>query len=843
MWTKSDELKLINKLQDHYINELIMLMESTNDSDAASRHISLTSPTGTGKTKMMAKLINRYPKAFFIVTTLSKGQLNQQIQTSLQKDCLYDNFIVYGAMSLKTNSILTEKDIYETLPDTDIYWIRDEGHINTNKWMKALESKCKKIINFSATNKIGYGVVCDFTETMMLRTVHQTVGVIDDALSKLLEIKKQHSYIADYNPCALFRVITSKGEQQIIEACQTHNLSYITLVDNDDYSMKEICEDNNKYDVIINKQKVVEGIDIRRAHVLWMEGQPKNPTTIIQSIGRCRRNALLWRQDIDILHPDNKELLKNTRQCFVYYNRDKLLLPTDINGELQLAFCPIISIERLKTNHEIYVEDGIMANGLTVAELQGKTGWFNISKDADTGFNVVNNPRIYETKLGLYPAMFPEVDSLVDKLCDKDSLFFQNLTQTLAPYFNGNPLYDYTLTVPAATGNDMHPTQTLSVYRGVTPDGVLEIQNVEVQYTSSWRLGWIDEYIVQTKHYHDQIHLQSVYNKIREQHSNELTNDGCEKVIGYNDPFGSSPTSWVGFQNIAGKITYFISIKTLSNLLEKVSKGIIPNKEKLVKYLLFDMDSTRYDYTAVYNNKLIAMLGMEVFEQRKKGETYSWTEQKSVTKLMDSNTKLYRFIDSIYSDELAASKPLLFTGDNNFNFPKKANSCLGFCVEYYAKLLLTKEFANQGVVSDAERVRLCMEQYRETMEQHHLTPSYTLSLKTLQSEEFKPFVSTVIQLGEKAAQFISSKIQTENMKSLSTIFATEHIVGVPDFLDKHTILDLKCTNYIDSKMIRQVLAYHFLSTYREDFDIQHVIVYDVVSGKSVEINITPKRFS
>lgn len=838
MWTKSDELKLINKLQDHYINELIMLMESTNDSDAASRHISLTSPTGTGKTKMMAKLINRYPKAFFIVTTLSKGQLNQQIQTSLQKDCLYDNFIVYGAMSLKTNSILTEKDIYETLPDTDVYWIRDEGHINTNKWMKALESKCKKIINFSATNKIGYGVVCDFTETMMLRTVYQTVGVIDDALSKLLEIKKQHSYIADYNPCALFRVITSKGEQQIIEACQTHNLSYITLVDNDDYSMKEICEDNNKYDVIINKQKVVEGIDIRRAHVLWMEGQPKNPTTIIQSIGRCRRNALLWRQDIDILHPDNKELLKNTRQCFVYYNRDKLLLPTDINGELQLAFCPIISIERLKTNHEIYVEDGIMANGLTVAELQGQTGWFNISKDVNTGFNVVNNQRIYETRLGLYRSIFPDVDDLVDKLYDKNSLYFTSLAETLSGYSDDNPFYAYTITIPASTKKAPNPPRILSVYQGIGADGTMQIREINLQYHA--RYGLCGGYIVQIDNHHDKMHFQSIYDKLRHWNPQQFVNSNVEKRIGFDSQFRATPERSL----LLYPGTYcYIRIENLLQLLERIKNNTAPDKQSFIKYLLYDAQATRFDYTTVYNNKLIAMLGMEVFEQRKRGETYTWTEQKSVTKLLESNTKLYRFIDSTYSQEIAAAKPFLFSGDNNFNFPKKANSCLGFCVEYYAKLLLTKEFVNQGVVSDAERVRLCMEQYRETMEQHHLTPSYTLSLKTLQSEEFKSFVSTVIQLGEKAAQFVSSKIQTENMKSLSTIFATEHIVGVPDFLDKHTILDLKCTNYIDSKMIRQVLAYHFLSAYREDFDIQHVIVYDVVSGKSVEINITPKRFS
>ena len=48
--------------------------------------INFTSATGTGKTKMMSKLMNLMPNYFFIVTTLSKGQLKKQIEKSLKKD-------------------------------------------------------------------------------------------------------------------------------------------------------------------------------------------------------------------------------------------------------------------------------------------------------------------------------------------------------------------------------------------------------------------------------------------------------------------------------------------------------------------------------------------------------------------------------------------------------------------------------------------------------------------------------------------------------------------------------------------------------------------------------------
>ena len=106
-WTKENEIALINSLQDKYVDQLIELIDSTKAEDAAMKQVNLTSPTGTGKTKMMAKLINKYPDAFFMVTTLSKGQLNKQIEAILSKDCVYDNYVVFGAMSLKINNLFT----------------------------------------------------------------------------------------------------------------------------------------------------------------------------------------------------------------------------------------------------------------------------------------------------------------------------------------------------------------------------------------------------------------------------------------------------------------------------------------------------------------------------------------------------------------------------------------------------------------------------------------------------------------------------------------------------------------------------------------------------------------
>lgn len=68
------------------------------------KSINFTSATGTGKTRMMCKLINKLPDYYFIITTLSKGQLHKQVRHELEQNCKYDNFYVYGSADYKMNS-------------------------------------------------------------------------------------------------------------------------------------------------------------------------------------------------------------------------------------------------------------------------------------------------------------------------------------------------------------------------------------------------------------------------------------------------------------------------------------------------------------------------------------------------------------------------------------------------------------------------------------------------------------------------------------------------------------------------------------------------------------------
>lgn len=397
--TKQEAFLEINKLQDEYISQLVNLMNSSDYE--MIKQINFTSPTGTGKTKMMSKLINKFPDYYFIITTLSKGQLHLQIKENLKKDCKFDNFTVYGSADYKINTKLQAKDIISKIPEgKKCIWLRDEGHIRTNKFEELLSDKCFKVINFSATNQ-NTDIQCSFTQTMMLRTVNQSTGTPKDAIKKLLEIKEKHKNVPDYNPCGIFRCISGDETlyNEIITLCQKYNLKYIDITE-DTYNMAEICEDDNEYDVIINKFKIVEGIDIRRAHVLYMDNQPSNNATTIQVIGRCRRNALLYRDDIDILSPENEELLKNTRECFVFYNVKSMKIDTDIDGELQYAFCNHISCQEIKEGSTIQVTNGQLPNGLFIIELEGQTGTYTVEKDEETGFNIIKEkPLFYNTEI------------------------------------------------------------------------------------------------------------------------------------------------------------------------------------------------------------------------------------------------------------------------------------------------------------------------------------------------------------------------------------------------------------------------------------------------------------
>lgn len=903
--TKEQAFKEINETQDYYVDELKEKIVKGGE----LKEINFSSDTGTGKTKMMSKLINKMPNYFFIVTTLSKGQLNKQVEKNLKQDCLYSNFKVHGVCDYTANTKLTYKDILDELPsDKNIIWLRDEGHIHTNNWQPLLEDRCYRIVNISATNNDLGGIECNFKHTMMLRTVIQQCGEIGDALNKLIEVKKQHSKVEDYNPCAILRCLSPNVTDIAINECVKRNLKYINIT-TDDYDMSDICEDNNEYDVIINKFKIVEGIDIRRAHVIWLENEPGNPKTTIQLIGRCRRNALLYRDDVDIFKPSNEKLLENTRQCYAFYNVQDMKIDSDEYGNLLNAFCDIISCQKLKVGSIITVKNGKMENGLTISELQGESGEFEIKRDEETGFNIVYPVGDY------YKRITNRSENVIylgeDGVCTatfgvewlKNSLSFMEYNR---PNLKEIKLSDF-LGIGTTKSRAGWSTQE-SEYKYALFGSELDKQEL-VQYTKEIQ-GYTDksdeseyqDFSIRKVRNQDSFELTykkidaSVFSPIYswdtqdedvlslEQFKHRLNNHKFSHpntdTTAYTREMFTSKSDAIKRKNQLMKQKMSIKYKFLLGTKEV-------NMEEYKTHLVNVLDNMRYasyfhvkldelkeflnhfyeDYTATLNDKELAVLAGENYQYSK--ESGKWLESKSITDLVNRHCKFNTFIENRYKDEIDYAKNFTYTGKNSFNLDKRCNACLGYCVEYYSKYLVygqeyleeyIEKAKKESKVSDVDVgiiVRACMLKYKDNMVSCYGSAVTRLirniSVEELVKEKYKEFLNIVVKLGTKAAEFVKQNLSIdkndldENKKEIHVnridpCLKTTHFRGLCDYIDKNTIIDIKTTSNITTTYVKQVLAYHYLSTKRSDLDIKQVIVYDAVKDKYIKIPITSKNW-
>ena len=966
--TRQEAFLEINRTQDQYVDELIERLEDRNYQDL--KVINFTSPTGTGKTMMMSKLIDKLPdnKYFFIITTLSKGQLHDQVRDSLQKNTSHNNFVVFGSCDYKTNSRLKANDIMSLIPEGSYcIWIRDEGHIHTNKFDEVLMDKCYKVINFSATNKDASGVQCNFAHTMMLRTVHQQTGTPEDAIFKLLEVKDAHKFVNGYNPCAIFRCISDNLLQRIIKLCEDNFLKYINITE-ENFNMSDLCEDDNEYDVIINKFKIVEGIDIRRAHVLYLDNKPGNVATTIQVIGRCRRNALLYRSDVDILSKENKKLLEETRQCYIYYNVENMKVDSDESGELQSAFCEIISVQQLKPNIQIQVNGGKLANGLIVRELHGLTGKFDIIVDTTTGFNrVAQDIPFYKTETEDIEKWF--------YFCPEDARGYYKISATnikrlpiceVETGFNyatceaeKERVYDLRKILPYCTEYVQFPLDDISwvddvvhkleqMYADIPVRTKFQhnelisnngkAKNCDALYTTmkkelgfdppesvryafvylfhkcnliySYRVKRIlemafkynthgERYLwalartsrknssifdadfkafntgldceeLHKKFYRalftiheDTITLQNIKNiknncfdLLENKYLSETDVDYFKQIL-----LEIKNNNAVTIRHVVNKYFVKIAYSEYSNgigshslMIDAKYKAVVPEKEVL---------QIQNAYTKIINDTESSIVGFDTMRPITENGSVIFIEDKSVTSKVKKYTKLNRFISCRYESELEEVKSKLFSGKNNFGFSKKCNSCLGYCVEYYSKFLLYGEHFLDGyiqkalfeshcydeVYQDIKNVpigiiiRACMLKYKDMMCRAYGEKVSKLikciSTTELIKDSYREFCKAVVQLGQRTADFVRANMYTGTTVDNSTDpnLSICHISGLCDYITQDTILDVKVQNKIDIAMVKQVLAYHYLSTKRSDLNIKRVIVYDAVSNRSVCINI------
>lgn len=274
-----------------------------------------------------------------------------------------------------------------------------------------------------------------------------------------------------------------------------------------------------------------------------------------------------------------------------------------------------------------------------------------------------------------------------------------------------------------------------------------------------------------------------------------------------------------------------------------------------------NMLPTYKPFKQIRNDRHSAIIGVDEFRHSDIDDN-TWVESKAVTTKVSKYCKLNTFIENEYQEELKQVKPALFNGRNNFNFDKKCNSCLGYCVEYYSKYLVYgKDFlddyirtackeSSTSVVNDGIIVRACMRKYKDMMKKafgdYVAKLIQPISTQQLIQDKYKEFVSAVVSLGTKAAEFVRQNLIipdfTKDEYLNSPVLSIDHISGLADYIDEHTIIDIKTTSSITVQHIKQVLAYHYLSTKRSDLDINKVIVYDAVKGKSVTIDLTNHNY-
>lgn len=870
--TREEAFRDINETQEFYVDELISaLYDKSRD---CMKEQNFTSDTGTGKTRMMAMLCNKMKDVFFVITTLSKGHLQEQIRKNLRKDAVYGNFVVYGLCDFTANTKLQADDILERLPkEKKIVWLRDEGHIKTNKWQELINERCWKIVNISATNSES-GISCNFSHTMMLRSVVQQEGTPEDALDKLLVVKKQHKNVPNYNPCAIMRCLDEATTERVISGCIERNLKYINIT-TDSFDMSRLCEDDCPYDVIINKFKIVEGIDLRRAHVVYMTNEPNNVATTIQIIGRCRRNALLYRNDIDIF--SDSKLLHDTMRCYAFFNVVGMKVDTDIEGNLCMHFCDKISCERLKVGTTIHVENGVMDNGLTVIELEGRSGEYRIEKDEETGFNVVNpTGHFYDTQTKLVEPTFNGMS--------KDEILSTAEIETVFNYGTGLPeerkvcklsgtrvlnKYDVSLTdkffSPVKIHNfeyEIYETKKgfalkISVFKRspvqldsikLTSRGNISLPiDIRGFIKSSYTIryfkteheldAFLGKYLSKNRQkelpVHIYMHKEYEYSEIPTLQNRRFLIRG----------FGSGEKVKVQ-KDAPLNVTVFKNLQTKEIPIEDI-------EQFFDKYLYLP-------YRKTVNDRTTSIIGVDTMRLAKNNGNLTWAEQKPVTTKVGTYCKLNSFITNRYADELEEVKEQLYTGKNKFDFDKKCNSCLGYCVEYYGKYLvygerylgkyIAKAQKESGVnqINDNIVVRACMLMYRDRMCEVFGSGIQrlikTIKIEDLIQSKYRDFVKTVVELGTNVANFVKKEFGIceqlhEGDKLHDPNLSVNHITALADFISYDKIIDIKCTSSITIQHIKQVLAYHYLSTKRDDLAISEVIVFDAVKNKCVRVKL------
>jgi type III restriction enzyme len=301
-------------LQQNAVAQLVALTATQDE-------ITFKAPTGSGKTYMMADMMNRILSAdkqvIFLVSTLSKGDLATQN---------YEKFVEYSAKgsfpALKPylissqiageerlfvptdyNVYLLPRDLYKkggrlmqgamegflhTVTggritggqEKKVYLIKDECHIATNNLDNLSEKFFSKIYNFSATPKLSRGQHPDVeikNEDAVNTKLIKDIELIDDpeakvadAIEKFEEVKKDYRDLLGVNPCLIIQISNKdKADEEIAEIRKELDKAEHTDL---------------KWMLIVNEEKQCDTNDTFKAKKLpvskWKDYAKENSSTI-----------------------------------------------------------------------------------------------------------------------------------------------------------------------------------------------------------------------------------------------------------------------------------------------------------------------------------------------------------------------------------------------------------------------------------------------------------------------------------------------------------------------------------------------------------------------------------
>lgn len=278
-------------LQKRAVDNLVHQIKIKDD-------ITFKSPTGSGKTYMMADFMNRILEMdnniIFLVSSLSKGDLAHQ---NYDKFCEYSDKGLFSNIKphlissqisgeerlfipLEFNVYLLPRDLYKkggrlmqgsmesflqniTLnsffggQEKKVYLVKDECHIATNNLDDLSDAFFTKTLNLSATPNMKRGqhpdveiTVEDAVNAKLIKDIEigDENDTVADAINKFESIKKDYRNLLGVNPCLIIQISNKeKADYELnniifpeLNKIEHQDLKWMLIVDDD-----KLCDTND----------------------------------------------------------------------------------------------------------------------------------------------------------------------------------------------------------------------------------------------------------------------------------------------------------------------------------------------------------------------------------------------------------------------------------------------------------------------------------------------------------------------------------------------------------------------------------------------------------------------